>query len=95
MIGLDPALFGKHPNGSAVEAGSLCVQAPSVIEVRLPADLVAGAEFVGGLEARGGVSVAAEAFALSERHGGWGTGAPGDRSAEGSADGVKTGTYCV
>ena len=46
MIGLDPALFGKHPNGSAVEAGSLCVQAPSVIEVRLPADLVAGAEFV-------------------------------------------------
>ena len=46
MIGLDPALFGKHPDGSAVEAGSLCVQAPSVIEVRLPADLVAGTEFV-------------------------------------------------
>ncbi|MBC7816132.1 MAG: DUF1592 domain-containing protein [Planctomycetaceae bacterium] len=29
-----------------VEAASLCVGAPSVIEVRLPADLVAGAEFV-------------------------------------------------
>ncbi len=45
-FGLDPLLFGKHPNGTAVEAASLCVQAPSVIEVRLPADLVAGSEFV-------------------------------------------------
>src|SRR5207302_700312 len=44
--GVDPALFGKHPNGSAVEATSLCVQAPAVVEVRLPADLFAGAEFV-------------------------------------------------
>ena len=44
--GLDPALFGKHPGGGAVDAASLCVQAPSVIEVRLPADLVAGSEFV-------------------------------------------------
>jgi hypothetical protein len=44
--GVDPVLFGKHPNGSAVEATSLCVQAPGVIEVRLPADLFAGAEFV-------------------------------------------------
>ncbi len=45
-VGLDPAAFGKHPNGSAIDADSLCVQAPSVIEIRLPADLVAGAEFV-------------------------------------------------
>ena len=45
-IGLDPALFGKHPNGSDVEAASLCAQAPSVIELRFPADLVAGTEFV-------------------------------------------------
>jgi hypothetical protein len=45
-LGLDPALFGKHPNGASVEPASLCVAAPSVIEVRLPADLVAGAEFV-------------------------------------------------
>ncbi len=44
--GLDPALFGKHPNGSAIEPASLCVRAPAVIEVRLPADLVAGTEFV-------------------------------------------------
>ena len=46
LIGLDPALFGKHPNGSGIEPASLCVQAPSVIEVRFLADLVAGTEFV-------------------------------------------------
>jgi hypothetical protein len=45
-IGLDPSLFGKHPDGHTVEPASLCVKAPSVIEVRLPADLVAGSEFV-------------------------------------------------
>jgi len=44
--GLDPALFGKHPNGAKVSASSLCVRAPSVIEVRLPAELVEGCEFV-------------------------------------------------
>lgn len=44
--GLDPALFGKHPSGPAVDASSLCVKAPSVIEVRLPGDLVAGSELV-------------------------------------------------
>ena len=45
-FGLDPALFGKHPNGSALPAANLCVRAPSLIEVRLPADLVEGCEFV-------------------------------------------------
>lgn len=46
-LGLDAALFGKHPTGAAsVEPASLCVKAPSVIEVRLPADLVQGGEFV-------------------------------------------------
>lgn len=44
--GLDPTLFGKHPNGSAVDAASLCVKAPAVIEVRIPAGLVEGYEFV-------------------------------------------------
>ncbi len=45
--GLDPALFGRHPGGKGkVDATSLCVKAPSVIEVRLPAELVAGYEFV-------------------------------------------------
>ena len=28
-VGLDPALFGKHPGGSPIDAASLCVQAPS------------------------------------------------------------------
>lgn len=44
--GLDAAQFGKHPDGSARDGASLCVRAPSVIEVRLPADLAAGCEFV-------------------------------------------------
>ncbi len=46
VLGVDPALFGKHPNGSAVDSASLCVQAPTIIEVRLPADLVEGCELV-------------------------------------------------
>ena len=45
-IGLDPALFGKLPDGSPIAPADLCVQAPSVIEVQVPADLVAGSEFV-------------------------------------------------
>ena len=44
--GLAPSLFGKHPNGAKVNDTSLCVHAPSVIEVRLPADLAEGCEFV-------------------------------------------------
>lgn len=44
--GLDSALFGKHPDGSTIPSGSLCVRAPSVIEVRLPADLVEGCDWV-------------------------------------------------
>lgn len=45
-IGVDPALFGRHPNGRKLEAADLCVQAPSQIEVTLPADLAAGCELV-------------------------------------------------
>lgn len=48
--GLDPARFGKHPNGSAIDPASLCVKAPSTTEVRLPADLVAGCELVATVE---------------------------------------------
>ena len=53
--GIDPALFGKLPesatkagatNETVIEPASLVVQAPSVIEFRLPADLVAGCELV-------------------------------------------------
>jgi hypothetical protein len=46
--GLDPALFGRHPNGGAVEGTSLCVKAPSVLEVRIPAELAVGAELATG-----------------------------------------------
>lgn len=45
-FGLDPARFGRHPLGPAIDVESLCVQAPAVIEVRLPADLVEGCELV-------------------------------------------------
>lgn len=44
--GLDSSQFGKGPDGSAIDPDSLCVRAPSVIEIRLPADLIAGCEFV-------------------------------------------------
>ncbi|HEY0981635.1 DUF1592 domain-containing protein [Schlesneria sp.] len=44
--GPDPALFGVHPNGQKIESESLCVKAPSVLEVRLPADFAAGYELV-------------------------------------------------
>jgi hypothetical protein len=45
--GIDPLRFGRHPNGEAgVDPLSLCVEAPSVVEVRVPADLVAGYELV-------------------------------------------------
>ena len=47
-VGLDPGRFGKHPNGAVIDAASLCVQAPSVIEITLPADLVEGCELVTG-----------------------------------------------
>ncbi|HEX7448380.1 MAG TPA: DUF1592 domain-containing protein [Pirellulales bacterium] len=54
--GLDPAAFGKHVDGAASDAASLCVQAPSIVTFSLPADLAAGAELVttGALDARTG-----------------------------------------
>jgi hypothetical protein len=45
QVGLDPALFGRHPDGSAAAANDLIVQAPLLLEVKLPADLIAGSEF--------------------------------------------------
>ncbi|MCU1295698.1 MAG: cytochrome, partial [Bryobacterales bacterium] len=42
--GLDAALFGKSADGEPIDRASLSVQAPSLIEVRLPADLAAGCE---------------------------------------------------
>lgn len=44
-------MFGKHPDGSSIggtsiDGASLCLQAPQGLELRLPAALVAGSEFV-------------------------------------------------
>ena len=39
-------LFGKHPNGQEIDPNSLCIRAPSVIEIRLPAKSVVGRELV-------------------------------------------------
>ncbi len=45
-VGLDPALFGTRPNHPATDPTSLVVRAPSTLEVRIPAELAEGAEFV-------------------------------------------------
>lgn len=44
--GLDPAFFGHHPNEPTLDSANLYVQAPSTIEVHIPADLAAGCELV-------------------------------------------------
>lgn len=67
--GLDPGVFGKAPakvRKAEVGPSDLCVQAPSVLEIRLPRELVAGREFVvtGELEPRSG-SAGSVQFILS------------------------------
>lgn len=54
--GIHPSNFGRHPNGTEIEATSLCGQAPHVLELRLPAGLAAGAEFVTSAELHAGTS---------------------------------------
>jgi hypothetical protein len=46
--GPDPGLFGRVPAGAngTVSADDLCLRAPAVTEVRLPAELIEGCEFV-------------------------------------------------
>jgi hypothetical protein len=46
VYGLDPQRFGRHPDGTPAATEDLIVQAPSILEVKLPASLVAGADFV-------------------------------------------------
>jgi hypothetical protein len=60
-IGIDPARFGRLPDGTAIDAASLGVTAPSVVEIELPAELVAGSELVasGTVAAGGSVQFAA------------------------------------
>jgi hypothetical protein len=45
-VGLDAALFGRHPQGLAVESGDLCLQAPDSITIVIPAELAEGCELV-------------------------------------------------
>ena len=44
--GVDPALFGRLPDGKPIDEKFLAVQAPAVLAIRLPAELAAGADFV-------------------------------------------------
>ena len=63
--GLDRKLFGRRPDGAPIDAANLCVHAPAIIEIRLPADLGEGCEFVatatleGEIGAEGAVQVQA------------------------------------
>ena len=43
---LDPAIFGHRPDGVALDPASLCMPAPGVLEISLPAELAEGCEFV-------------------------------------------------
>ena len=43
-VGLDPKLFGGSVQGAQVDSTDLCVDVPSLLEVRLPTALAAGAE---------------------------------------------------
>ncbi|MFM7151091.1 MAG: DUF1592 domain-containing protein, partial [Gemmataceae bacterium] len=43
-LGLDADLFGKHPDGSTLDANTLAMKAPGVLQVRLPGGLFEGAE---------------------------------------------------
>lgn len=38
--GIDPAAFGRRPDGAAIDASWLCVAAPSTIEVRIPCEML-------------------------------------------------------
>ncbi len=42
--GLAAARFGRRPDGSQIDAASLCMSAPGVLTIRLPAELAAGCE---------------------------------------------------
>lgn len=44
--GLDSNIFGRHSNGDPMEPDSLCIKAPTCLEIRLPSELVNECEFV-------------------------------------------------
>ena len=43
---LDQGTFGKHPDGRAIDAASICVQAPAALTLRIPGKIAAGRELV-------------------------------------------------
>ena len=45
-FGVDPSLFGLHPDNSPLPETHLCLKAPQTLELRLPSRLLAGSEFV-------------------------------------------------
>jgi Protein of unknown function (DUF1592)/Protein of unknown function (DUF1588)/Protein of unknown function (DUF1587)/Protein of unknown function (DUF1585)/Protein of unknown function (DUF1595)/Planctomycete cytochrome C len=46
-FGLDRAQFGQaFPGGTPIDSASIAVQAPSLIEICVPAELIAGSEFI-------------------------------------------------
>ncbi|MEX2213880.1 MAG: DUF1592 domain-containing protein [Phycisphaeraceae bacterium] len=67
--GLDASHFGRRPDGSDIDANSLAVQAPKVIEIRVPAELAVGSEFVSNVvidgkgDEKGGGSVQVQVVA--------------------------------
>lgn len=44
--GLDPSMFGRHPNGRAIDSDSLVVRAPAMISIRLPTSLASGRDLI-------------------------------------------------
>jgi hypothetical protein len=44
--GLEPSVFGRRADGTPIDSASLSMRAPAVLEISLPADLVAEMEFV-------------------------------------------------
>ncbi len=44
--GIQADRFGMHPDGHVIDAMDLCLKAPDIVQVRLPAGLVDGTEFV-------------------------------------------------
>jgi hypothetical protein len=57
--GVDGAVFGRLPDGTEMEAGNIAVRAPGVVELRIPAAVASGSEFVasGFLQKEGSVQI--------------------------------------
>jgi len=56
-VGIDPAVFGRHPRGAAgalVDGKDLCIKAPETIAVTIPAELAEGCELVTAITVHSG-----------------------------------------